>query len=140
MSRADELAERALSTLHERSPGTAALLQSAPPELQCSARPVLGASDFVIDSLARDEQLLPQLLALPPRLSAALPLPPVHEEGAFMAGLRRWRRAELTRIAWRDLAGCATRPETLLDLSNASDCSILAAAQLALRQLPARHL
>src|SRR5258708_36765308 len=121
MSRADELAERALSTLHERSPGTAELLQSASPDLQGSARTVLGASDFVIDSFARDEQLLPQLLALPPRLSATLPLPPVHEEGAFMAGLRRWRRAELTRIAWRDVAGWATLPEAPLEPKNAGD-------------------
>ncbi len=139
MSRADELAERALTTLQERSPGTAALLHSASAELQGSARPVLAASDFVIDSLARDEQLLPQLLALPSRLSAVLPLPPLHEESAFMAGLRRWRRAELTRIAWRDLAGWATLPETLLELSNAADCAIRAAAALAGRQLLARH-
>src|SRR5258708_20510120 len=84
-------------------------------------------------------RLCPRLWALPPRLSATLPLPPVHEEGAFMAGLRRWRRAELTRIAWRDLAGWATLPETLLDLSNAADCAIRAAAGLAGRQLLARH-
>jgi glutamate-ammonia-ligase adenylyltransferase len=139
MSRADDLAERALTTLHERSPGTAALLQAASPDLQGTARQVLAASDFVIDALARDEQLLPQLLALPPRLMGALPLPPFHEEAAFMTGLRRWRRAELTRIAWRDLAGWATLPETLRDLSQAADCAIRTAAELAGRQLAARH-
>ena len=73
MSRADELAARGLHSLHERSPGTSALLQSAPAELQDSVRRVFAASDFVIDALARDEQLLPQLLACPARFARSLP-------------------------------------------------------------------
>jgi glutamate-ammonia-ligase adenylyltransferase len=115
------------------------LLQSASPELRDTVRDVFAASDFVIDSLARDEQLLPQLLACPARLAAPLPLPPVLEENAFMAALRRWRRAELTRIAWRDLAGWATLGETLQDLSNAADGAIRAASALAWRQLAELH-
>ncbi|HLQ11815.1 MAG TPA: bifunctional [glutamate--ammonia ligase]-adenylyl-L-tyrosine phosphorylase/[glutamate--ammonia-ligase] adenylyltransferase [Steroidobacteraceae bacterium] len=139
MSRADELAERGLQSLHERSPGTSALLQTAPAEFQDSVRRVFAASDFVIDALARDEQLLPQLLACPARLARSLPLPLSPDEADFMSGLRSWRRAELTRIAWRDLAGWATLSETLLDLSDAADGAIRAASELAWRQLAERH-
>src|SRR5258706_3043626 len=101
MSGADELAERGLHSLHERSPGTSALLQTAAPELRDSVRGVFAASDFVIDSLARDEQLLPQLLAGPARLGLPLLLPLSPAEARFMNVLRPWRRAGLTPIAPR---------------------------------------
>src|SRR5258706_10326023 len=139
MSGANELAERGLHSLHERSPGTSAMLQTAAPEFRDSVRRVFAASDFVIDSLARDEQLLPQLLAGPARLELPLPLRLGPDGAGLMTVLRRWRRAELTRIAWRDLAGWATLPETLLDLSNAADGAIRAGADLAWQQLADRH-
>ena len=56
-----------------------------------------------------------------------------------MDELRRWRRAELARIAWRDLAGWASLAETILDLSNAADTAIRAAHDFAWRQLIERH-
>jgi glutamate-ammonia-ligase adenylyltransferase len=114
-----------------------------------SAQRVFTASDFVPDALARDAQLLPQLLALAPlRLAGALPLPapaaPAAQvdaaaEAAFMDQLRRWRRAELARIAWRDLAGWASLPETLLELSNAADLALRSAQEFAWQVLVARH-
>src|SRR5258705_12723955 len=119
MSGANELAERGLHSLHERSPGTSALLQTAAPEFRDSVRRVFAASDFVIDSLARDEQLLPQLLAGPARLELPLPLPLSPDEAGFMTVLRRWRRAELTRIAWRGPGRWATLPGKLLEFSKA---------------------
>jgi glutamate-ammonia-ligase adenylyltransferase len=45
--------------------------------------------------------------------------------------LREWRRRELVRIAWRDVAGRAGVPETLLALSDFADASIRAAAAAA---------
>ena len=126
--------------LEERAPASSLLLKSAPAEMQEAGRRVFTGSDFVVDALARDEQLLPQLLALAPhRLAGALPLPVAIDEAAFMDSLRRWRRAELTRIAWRDLAGWATLPETLLDLSNAADTAIRAAQEFAWSQLSGRY-
>ncbi len=140
MSRASEAAERAFTSLEERAPATAMLLKNAPAELLQSARQVFAASDFVVDALARDEQLLSSLLSQASRrLDAALPLPLLGNEAEFMAGLRRWRQAELTRIAWRDLAGWATLPETLLELSKAADAAICAAQEFAWRQLGERH-
>src|SRR5258708_5743584 len=131
MSWATELAAQPFATLAERSPEAASALQNAPPEFLQSAQRVLASSDFMVDALARDERLLPALLAQAPRncdTPLPVPVPRTDDEAEFMAALRRWRRAELARIAWRDLAGWARLPETLLQLSNAADLAIQAAA------------
>ena len=142
MTRAPESAAQAIASLEERAPATAALLKRAPTSFLPAAKQVLAASDFVLDALVRDEQLLPSLIVQGAnRCATPLPLPLIEggEEAKFMAGLRRWRAAELTRIAWRDLAGWATLPETLLDLSNAADTAIVAAQEFAWAQLCDRH-
>ncbi len=135
-----ELAAQPFAVLEQRSPATAAGLKNASPEFLQAAQRVLAASDFVVDALARDERLWPALLAQAPRhCDAPLPLPVADDETEFMAALRRWRRAELARIAWRDLAGWASLPDTLLQLSNAADLAIRAAQEFAWRQLRERH-
>ena len=143
MPLARDHAERALGALEERTPESAAILKAAPAVVLEAAGRVLAASDFVADTLARDAALLPLLLARPPDFAGALPLSDFvsaeRDEAQFMAGLRRWRRAELARIAWRDLAGWAGLPETLLELSNAADTAIRAAQEFAWRQLSDRH-
>ena len=53
--------------------------------------------------------------------------------------LRRWRRAEFARIAWRDLAGWADLDETLADLSRAADEALRLAQSIAMRTLTARY-
>lgn len=140
MSLPDDLAERAFAVLEERAPECARSLSKATPGFLHAARRVFAGSDFVVDALARDAQLLPQLLArAPQRLATALPLPTAEDEDGFMDTLRRWRRAELTRIAWRDLAGWASLPETLVDLSNAADRALRSAQEFAWSTLVARH-
>lgn len=141
MSPANEAAERAFAALEERAPGTATLLKNASALVRESARRVFAASDFVVDALARDERLLPMLLAQESqRFATALAPPPVAgDETGFMAQLRCWRRAELARIAWRDLSGWATLAETLLDLSSAADAAIRVAQEFAWRELSERH-
>src|SRR5687768_10764037 len=47
----------------------------------------------------------------------------VASEAAAMAELRQWRRRELVRIAWRDLAGWAGLEETLGDTSAFADAA-----------------
>jgi glutamate-ammonia-ligase adenylyltransferase len=49
--------------------------------------------------------------------------------------LREWRRREMLRIAWRDIAGYADVTETLGCLSNLADCCVRAAASAAQQQL-----
>jgi glutamate-ammonia-ligase adenylyltransferase len=45
--------------------------------------------------------------------------------------LREWRRREMLRIAWRDIAGRAALEQTLLDVSNLADACIRAACKVA---------
>ena len=144
MTLANDHAERALEALEERAPGSAAALKNAPPEILHAGRRVMASSDFVLDALARDENLLPQLLAHSAQqfagaFSADAASSILSDESRFMAELRRWRRAELTRIAWRDLAGWAGLAQTLSDLSKAADTAIRVAQEFAFRQLVERH-
>ncbi len=56
-----------------------------------------------------------------------------------MARLRRWRRREMVRIAYRDLAGWATLAETLAELSAFADEAIDAAYRWSRARLTAVH-
>jgi [glutamine synthetase] adenylyltransferase / [glutamine synthetase]-adenylyl-L-tyrosine phosphorylase len=53
--------------------------------------------------------------------------------------LRKWRRREMVRIAWRDLAGWAHLEETLADLTSFADAAIRTACEFARRPLVARY-
>ena len=153
---------RAMSVLAERAPAVAAALAALPADIVESAPAVLAASEFLLDALCRDDALIAVLasraaerfagapIALPelpgqpvPHGLPTLPAPPQPAQGAeeaqFMATLRRWRRAEFARIAWRDLAGWAGLAETLADLSRAADLALVLAHEFALRALTARY-
>ena len=90
-------------------------LAGASAPLHASLPRVLAASDFLGASLTRDPQLLAQLLGsgdlerrlTPAEFAARAPPPPPPDgsEPQLQSALRRWRRREFTRIAWRDLAG-----------------------------------
>ena len=109
---------------------------------------VLAASDFVAESLSRNPQLLSALLArgdltrrlAPGELAAGAPaLTAAVAEGEAQSVLRRWRRHELVRIAWRDLAGWADLEETLADLTEFADTAIRTALGFARHGLVARY-
>ena len=132
----------------DASAGAAAA--SASLRVQKSLPHVCAASDFIARSLGADAQLLPALIAaedLERSLSPgdfAARAPPVSDtagvaEAEWMAELRRWRRREFVRIAWRDLAGWAALEETLADLSACADAAIVAACNFATLTLQARH-
>ena len=91
-------------------------------------------SDFVAESLVRDPLLLDRL-----RVSGALSQPPaagvhasrlaaclegVAETDDLVGRLRRFRREEMVRIAWRDLNGLADLAETTADLSDLADACL----------------
>ncbi len=149
----DAARRRILPILAERAPALAEGLRAAPPHIAGSAIGVLAASDFVLGALCRDPALWPALLARSAARFAgeAMPLPscaaappaggpaPQAEESRYMAALRRWRRAEFTRIAWRDLARWASLEETLADLSRAADLALRHAHDFALRALTQRY-
>jgi glutamate-ammonia-ligase adenylyltransferase len=135
--------QQAVSILAERAPITALALGEFPAIIRDAAPAVLRASDFVLDTLARDDTLIGALRERADTLFAGAPLPPPVPGGCseeqFMAQLRRWRRAEFVRIAWRDLAGWANLDETLSDLSRAADEALRVAHDFALNALAARH-
>jgi len=145
MEATDPARTHALAVLAERAPAVAAALAQLAGEILASAPAVLAASDFVLDALCRDPALLAALASRAGQrfAGAALAPPPLPAEAAgepaFMAALRRWRRAEFTRIAWRDLAGWASLDETLAELSRAADLALVLAHDFALRGLAARY-
>ena len=55
-------------------------------------------------------------------------------ESALMTALRKFRRREMVRIAWRDLAGWSNLAETLMDLSVLADACIQSALDFLYRQ------
>ena len=156
---------RALAVLAERAPALAPALAALPADIVATAPAVLAASGFLLDALCRDDELITVLasraaerFAGAPIALPALPQPPAPAavagvpgadgdrdgavpgvEAQFMAALRRWRRAEFARIAWRDLAGWAALPETLADLSRAAELALVLAHEFALRALTARY-
>jgi len=120
--------QRALDAIQANEPAAAAL-SVAPAAVRDSLPLVLAGSDFVGRSCARDEKLLADLIArndlqcklspgdfaarapaLPPDVATQVGLPP---ESEMLMRLRCWRRHEIVRIAWRDLAGWADLAETL---------------------------
>lgn len=68
-------------------------------------------------------------LALACKGEAQQPFAALTEEADVMLHLRRFRRSEMVRIAWRDLAGWADLDETLRDLSNLADLCVSASLQ-----------
>ena len=122
-----------------------AAVEAAPASIRESLPFVFAASDFVSQSCTRDSRLLPELLAshdLQRKLSAAdftARAPRSAGEPQFLEDLRKWRRREMVRIAWRDLAGWAHLEETLADLTAFADAAIDTACEFARRPLVARY-
>jgi glutamate-ammonia-ligase adenylyltransferase len=128
--------------------GTRAALAQAPADILATLPRVLAASDFVAESCTRNPQLLVALLArgdltrrlAPGELASGAPeLSAAVTEGEAQGALRRWRRHELVRIAWRDLAGWADLDETLADLTAFADAAIRTALAYARHGLVARY-
>jgi len=103
---------------------------------------VWAASPFVAQNCARDPHLLEELASSGGLNDPASPaarvkeqLKEVADERTLLVRLRQLRRREMTRIAWRDLAGWADLDETLRDLSDLAD----ALTQAALTHLSKWH-
>jgi len=119
------------------------------PEVRAMLPHVWLGSEFVADACLRDPGWLVWLARsgrlrqtaepvwLAERLQEALA--PDADDQQFIDGLRRFRRSQLARIAWRDLAGLADVETVLGELSNLADACIVAACERAHRELAARH-
>jgi [glutamine synthetase] adenylyltransferase / [glutamine synthetase]-adenylyl-L-tyrosine phosphorylase len=137
--------QRALDALHANDTAVAALA-NAPAVVRDLLPLVFAGSDFVAQLCASDTTLLADLIAqqdlqkklAPGEFAARAPAAHPNEAEALSA-LRRWRRREIVRIAWRDLAGWADLAATLSDLSAFADAAIDAAVQHARHALVARY-
>lgn len=105
---------------------------SESPEFNASIVKVWCSSEFIAESCSRKPELLVDLVNSGD-LSAAyaknsyaekLAHAPVETQAELMAKLRYFRRREMVRIAWRDLAGWSELAETLADLSHLADACI----------------
>ena len=106
----------------------------AQPGIAASLPQVFASSEFVASACERDAGLLPLLYAEgrllstvdAPWLRAQLDnaLSGVSSDAELLSALRLYRRRQMVRIAWRDIAGMATLNETLLDLSNLADVCV----------------
>ena len=104
------------------------------PQLQSSLERVLVCSDFIAQACQRQPHQIVDLIAsgdllasyTPEQLRIALGnlLQEVVDEPALHQQLRLFRRREMVRIAWRDIAGWAELDETLRDLSNLADACV----------------
>jgi glutamate-ammonia-ligase adenylyltransferase len=125
----------------------AAALESATTAVRESLPLVFAGSDFVAQACARDGILLAALIEradlqrtlVPAEFAMRAPTLSNLPEAEALSELRRWRRHEMVRIAWRDLAGWAELPETLSDLSAFADAAINVAVQYARRSLVTRY-
>ena len=131
------------------------IARDVPDFIRDSLPQVFGASDFVAQSCQRDAGFLAELIASgdlspaparePPAQYYAARAPRVGAESGspaeadFMAALRRWRKREMVRIAWRDLAGWVPLPSTLADVSALADAALNAAHDYARSLLVARY-
>jgi glutamate-ammonia-ligase adenylyltransferase len=139
------LLQRATDAL-QANPAAPAALDSAPAAVRESLPLVFAGSDFVAQACARDGTLLATLiergdlqrnLATTEFFTRAPTLSLLESEA--LSELRRWRRHEMVRIAWRDLAGWADLPETLTDLTAFADAAINLAVRYARHTLVARY-
>ncbi|MEO6102215.1 MAG: glutamine-synthetase adenylyltransferase, partial [Pseudoxanthomonas sp.] len=99
----DALIERGLSRLSASSPASAKLLDDA--DVSARITKVIVASDFALETLRRQTDLLVALA----RDDGALPLTPpllaADDPALWPEQLRRYRSAESTRLVWRDVLG-----------------------------------
>lgn len=137
----DDCVRRHLEALEAASPG---LYNTLPSEVRDSLPRVFAASDFVAESCIRDAAVLSSLAEsgllrplAPGELGGRAPAA-AGMEADMLEALRRWRRREMVRIAWRALAGWACVEETLTESSDFADAAIEVAVAYARQQLVGR--
>jgi [glutamine synthetase] adenylyltransferase / [glutamine synthetase]-adenylyl-L-tyrosine phosphorylase len=123
------------------------------PALAGSLPLVFASSEFVAQACLRDAALLPRLLDQGSLLTSIdvdwlrnqLAVTDLNSDldslsdAGILARLRQFRRQQMVRIAWRDIAGMADLNETLLDLSNLADVCVQYVNQRAYAQLTALY-
>ena len=144
-----QLLDGKLEQLRELAPEAWQLLQEEP-ELLRQARCVLLGSEFVLQSLCQDPAALADLwrdgrLSAPTTQedyaaqAALLQNEALTTEAAAARALRLWRRREMLRIAWRDIAGLSSVTSTLRETSWFAEQTIIVAERMSAALLAPRH-
>ena len=132
--------------------GNAAELRAtlrANPEIAATLPRIIACSSYLADTVARYPQFLKELIT-DARLGRPLgdaeldqlfadAIAPELSESECQQRLRHLRHRELLRIAWRDLDGSATVPETLAELSALADAALRAGLHWCTSQLHETH-
>jgi glutamine synthetase adenylyltransferase/Zn-dependent oligopeptidase len=121
-----------------------AAYQALPATLRDEIPRVVAASEFIAAALLQDPEALAWLdRNHDPSMTAAV-ADEYHRQASAAATtadaqrvLRQWRRREMVRIAWRDIAGRASVSDTLRAVSDLADACIRAAVAAAQRHLEA---
>lgn len=133
----DAIASRALSRLRQAM-GEASGLLDDPGSVE-RLRRVAVASDFAIDTLARQPALVPQLL----RDDGVAPIPePVLDAGSrgdWPRLLRRYRSAESARLVWRDVLDLDDVDDTLAGSTRLADTCLRLAHDALEAEFAQRH-
>lgn len=141
-----EEARQALEALKAQAEDARVLVD---PRVAGDVQRILAASPFLAGSVRREAGLLAGLVdsgdlflayaqdGFDVRLRALL-LEAADEE-ALLRLLRRFRRREMLRIGWRDLAGLAPTAEVLADLSRLADACVAQALRWHEQALMRRH-
>ena len=97
------------------------------------------ASDFAIDTLARQPALLARLLADDGMDAASPPTLDADNRAEWPALLRRWRTAESTRLIWRDVQGLDDVEATLRGTTRLAEQALGVALAASMLDFSARH-
>ncbi len=130
------ISDRALARLKLAVPDPAQW--PSPPGFEAALRQLAITSDFAIDTLCRQPELLQRLAEPDP---APLPLPVLDplQPTAWPSQLRRYRAASSTRLIWRDLLGLDDVDATLAGATQlAEDCLQLGLTALE-QEFASRH-
>ena len=97
------------------------------------------ASDFALEVLARQPELLTRLLTDDGADAASPPVLNDENRAEWPALLRRWRTAESTRLIWRDVQGLDDVEATLRGTTRLAEFALAAALTALERDFSERH-
>ncbi|HZF98052.1 MAG TPA: glutamine-synthetase adenylyltransferase, partial [Pseudoxanthomonas sp.] len=132
----DALSERAMARLHAAAPQVRASLGGYDAE---RVRRLLVASDFALETLCRQPNLLAAWLEDDGTRPIAPPVLEAGEAERWPTQLRRYRAAESARLVWRDVLGQAPVEEILEGAVGLAEACLQAALRALEEEFAQRH-
>lgn len=133
----DALIERGLARLRASSPDSDALLADARNADRVSR--VIAASDFALETLRRQPDVLTVLLRDDGAAPWPVPALTIDNAAQWPELLRRYRTAESTRLVWRDVHGLDTVDDTLAGTTRLAEVCLQTALEALEAEFAQRH-